>query len=1342
MEDLFKEFFKQNPHKILGTIKETTDKYGNPDIMIIGTDEDLDNIDVSPSLMPEKNKDVSDIDPIDINTDDANNNLAKAISESDVSKKQDKQDRKRKQKTKKKFSIVREADDTQELYTGDEAFKVLNPHGFDDQYMSVWVWYCESVGRPLHPYFNKFKVSPTNDWFKINLKNGNLCYDNESKNYLPSCIYYSGNIYEKIMYAESSATNDIYTEEQKQLQIKTLKNILPKPLLLTGEKDERLVIDVLSKFADTFEIESQDGENQSIREGFKDYLRSLDANDLKYGISGSRISSYYIDGDRMPNYMDKIEKADLKRKAGLECSHQMSIYLSEVIPPKSRTSIEIFWNREHNGFVDVNYNKIPLYFEFSKKFKKANLEIRPVQREGVAFNTINGTGILAYDVGTGKTLTSIVTIANALQNGLCKRPLLVVPKATYEKWISEFRGIYNDDDEFVGAGILPQYPIYDLFNLSPKHQTELFTSDGHFKGIPEGSISIVTYQGLANIGFSQNVMQDFKDRLVEILNQGFSDASERAKALSDEKVMKLLGVGVEGTTLNIDEAQFDYMVIDEAHNMNKIFTGVKGEAKEGGGKRESTHYKVSGQYSARGVKSFFLSNYIQDNTRFGNICLLTATPFTNNPLEVFNILSLTNYNRLKSFGINNMVSFFDNYINQTSEKVVTSKGTIEERQVIKGWTNKVSLQKVLFSYMNYKSGEDANIKRPAKWTLPKLSENIDGVNIPLAFEDQITTYLKPTLEQKIAQKEISEWLIEQMNDDDLMAKAPHLVADMKAKKNCISHYVYEDYPTRMLTPKDFVNSSPKLKYTVDCIKSIIEWHKKDGSELSNQVIYINGAINYLPLLKRYFIEELGYKTGIYEYGRGKFFDEVEILTGGGGSSDDEGDEDLKKLKRTDDEKEDIKNLFNSGKIKIIIGTSTIREGIDLQNRSSALFNLWVDWNPTDYKQLEGRIWRFGNEFKNVRIVTPLIVGSSDAFTYQKLEEKTARINDIFDRNDRSNILDVGEEDREAIKWALIDDLKQVVIAKIKDEVDILNKQAEAIKDDIEALSSIGKTMNDLNSNIKELKDVVNKWWKYAIRAKSKYTPEEIASFDDLAKMRFVNSLKSQIEEMAIADGNWNGSYWGDKREIESAAWKIKDIKKDSEQLERLEKRIQDKFNVSIYEDTESIRTQLQSELEAINDKKDVLRSEEYINEETAKMEAEREKFNGGIEDFDQTVSKFTKLNYLLGEKEPIQNVPVKTKEKVVEKLPEAIEQKKVVSVELPDEITIEPEKTTTEEVVVEKKSDSSKQKIEQAIDDFEFLLEMAETDSEKEKIQTAIEDFKFLLEMDVFAVGGEVEYLS
>jgi hypothetical protein len=104
-----------------------------------------------------------------------------------------------------------------------------------------------------------------------------------------------------------------------------------------------------------------------------------------------------------------------------------------------------------------------------------------------------------------------------------------------------------------------------------------------------------------------------------------------------------------------------------------------------------------------------------------------------------------------------------------------------------------------------------------------------------------------------------------------------------------------------------------------------------------------------------------------------------------------------------DAKEKVKNLFlglaydektgqtndipDDQRIKIVIGTSTIKEGINLQRHSTVLYNCFLDWNPTDIKQLEGRIWRQGNLFGSVRIVNPMMQDSMDIFIFQKLEEK-------------------------------------------------------------------------------------------------------------------------------------------------------------------------------------------------------------------------------------------------------------------------------------------------------------------------------------------------------------------
>lgn len=1222
MIDIFKEFLAQNPSKILGTIKETTDRYGNPDILIVGDLENVEAIDVAPINIPQKSKDVQNIELSIVSKSTEVENIAKSLQITKESG--NKVEKKQSQTTKKKkaFNLFIAGDEEQEIYSEIEAFKILNK-GIDEDLVSVWAWYNEYLGLPQSNFFESKKPISSEAWFNLQMKNNLICFDPTLNQYVPSAIYYSGNIYDKIVDIEKKQFNfeSKGLKDQAEKQLKTLKNILPTPLRLDGDESQRLVLSILSKFVSDFKID-YDGEEKTILEAFKDYLRNLNESDLKYNVRTWHVINYYIEGDRFPNSYDKFEKITIKRNSAQECVYQLSKFLSNEISHKERLKIEYAWNRQHNGYVDVDYNRIPLAFKFSKFFKDGDLKVRDAQREGVAFQVANGTGIIAYDVGVGKTLTAILNVANAIQSGQCKRPLIVVPKPTYGKWISEINGIYDEEGNLVGSGILPQYNILDLYNLDEKRRNLLY-KDGKLIDIPENTICICTYEGLGRIGFSDEASDEFVGELKEILNQGYGDASERAKALEDEKLNKIIGIGQEGTVVNIDEAKFDYLVIDEAHNFNKIFSSVKGEVGENENSgRTKNQYKITGSQSSRAIKAFFVSNYIQKNSINGNICLLTATPFTNNPLEVFNILALTNVKRLSKLGVKSIVSFFDNYVNQSYEKVIKSTGEIEESAVIKGWNNKVSLQKILFTYMNYKSGADANIKRPEKWTLPKLSENVDGVVIPLPFDKQVTTYLKPTQDQKDIQVEISKWLLEQLRDSELMKKAPHLVADIMAKKNCISPYIYRNVNPYTIDPKDFISSSPKLKYTMECIKSVKEWHENNNSPVSCQVIYINGGVEYLQLVKRYLIEEIGYKTGIYEYGRNKYFDEVEILAGSGD------------FKRDDEEKEEIKALFNDGKIKIIIGTSTIREGIDLQRQSTVLYSLWVDWNPTDYKQLEGRIWRFGNEYSNVRIVSPLLVGSSDAFTYQKLEEKTARINDIFDRNDKTNILEVGEEDREAVKWALIDDLKEIAKSKIKDEITSLDKQQKVLEENVNDIKSVSTNISNLTWMYGRIKDFTDKYFKYCDPTK---LPEDFELGNPLSELK---AIKNQFEDIQKTLESKGESTWDLRNNLSTNIWTAKDAKKKKHELDSIAEKISQKFGLSIDDELDTAKEALEEEIRTLQEQKGVIRSEEYLAELLNNLEEEKKKFNSGIETFEETVEKFKSLNYLLGEIDEKEQLPI------------------------------------------------------------------------------------------------------
>lgn len=748
------------------------------------------------------------------------------------------------------------------------------------------------------------------------------------------------------------------------------------------------------------------------------------------------------------------------------------------------------------------------------------------------------------------------------------------------------------------------------------------------------SITIITYQGAKALGFSDDYNSEFQDKIELILDQGdFGNITEREQQKRREAVKSEISKGKLDSKIMMDEYEWDYLIMDEAHNANKIFMQVKGQMKEDG-KRENSRYSFangSGQPSLLGKKMFFLSQYVQQMSNgLGNVNLLTATPFTNNPLNVYNIFALANFERLKQYGIGNVQKFFDEYVDVTYENVVTSKGGIESKQVIKGWKNKIALQKILFSIINYKSAADSPfVKRPIKFTLPLFNEMVDGQMLPLPKEKQISTILKPTPRQKLNQTEISNWLQAQLKDKELMKLAPHLVADIMSCKNTLSPHVYEQIDPTTIDPVEFIEASPKLLAMTTAIKKTNEWFDSRKAARSGQIIYINGGIEYMPLLKKYLIDYLGYKTNVIEVGKNKYLDEVEILAGDS---------------ITDELKEDVKNGFNDGLIKVVIGSSTIREGIDLQMRTSDLHNLWIDWNPTDYKQLEGRLWRFGNKFDYVRIISYLLSGGSDAFKFQKLEEKTARINDIFDRANKSNILEVTEEDREAVKWALIDDVTIIAKEKIKQEAEVLRKEIKVNKETIEKYESFTRIINDLSNKEKYLESMIQTIVDNADKLELPLLKTDIPL---LEKLQIIKRNSKKISESDL-------DYYSKQRLNDwNFTYKVRDYQDNIKQIHNLNEKTKKEKGVSVFDiETTVLIAELEQKNILIEEQITELTSEENISRLSNELQAEKEKVEGDALTPEKVAERIASLNdtvlKVLSAETVIQTIkdPEKSKQKI------------------------------------------------------------------------------------------------
>lgn len=85
-------------------------------------------------------------------------------------------------------------------------------------------------------------------------------------------------------------------------------------------------------------------------------------------------------------------------------------------------------------------------------------------------------------------------------------------------------------------------------------------------------------------------------------------------------------------------------------------------------------------------------------------------------------------------------------------------------------------------------------------------------------------------------------------------------------------------------------------------------------------------------------------------------------------------------------REDMCDAFNAGRIRFLVSTEAGGEGIDLQDRCSALIHVDLPWNPMRLHQRVGRLNRYGQQ-RTVEVVSLRNPGTVEAMIWQKLEQK-------------------------------------------------------------------------------------------------------------------------------------------------------------------------------------------------------------------------------------------------------------------------------------------------------------------------------------------------------------------
>ena len=793
-----------------------------------------------------------------------------------------------------------------------------------------------------------------------------------------------GNIYEKLETLEND--KQLLDETLYQKQKKLLEQSLPPAVPY-----EKLTVPVHSNIAHEFIVAHDDnGVPYNLREGFikwatgEQAMLEADIPPAGSGISRWKLSDespirqeelppeirwsdivFYIDREPVRARQEHI--AIKKKAAQLEAEKIRTLrretaerlfnrYIQEGVPQERRSELITLWNRRFNGYRAADYAKLPLFVSGMSEQKDGEaFTLYEQQIKGISFLTDKGNGLLAYDVGVGKTACGIVATVNQIQAERAHRPLICVPKAVYSKWLHDIKELF------------PTIPVNDLGNFS-EEKLNPFLSDEHGLSLEKDSISLCTHEALQAITFKKQTLEG--DLTVDLLDaRSTVSGNAREEALEKEKIQKILGEAslVKDRYVYWEDTGFDHITVDEAHRFKNLFTMPRPQYDDGA-KRQANEFEGigSGTPSKRAQKLFAITQLIQKENNGRNVFLLTATPFTNSPTEIYSMLSYIGREKLKNMHLYNLGSFMTEFAQTHTEWAVKPNGEILPKQVMKNFRNVQSLQNLLTEYIDKVDAEEAGVIRPIKRVH--------------AIELEATELQKKIIEAETARlstisKDDPGGVLVAMNNMRMALLSPALV---KAS----------DYDFALPPMSELVESSPKLTFVCNAIAASYKKVPAGG-----QVMYMPRGVQEAEEVKRYLIAH-----GVPEKAIG-------IINSGTSSK----------------KKDEMTAQFNdkTAPLKIIIGSETISEGIDLNGNSFALYNCMLGWNPTESTQVEGRIWRQGNEQGHVHITYPLITDSIDSLMYQKHDEKSSRINALWSY--KGDVLDVQDIRPEELKLDLIKD---------------------------------------------------------------------------------------------------------------------------------------------------------------------------------------------------------------------------------------------------------------------------------------------------------------------------------
>lgn len=824
------------------------------------------------------------------------------------------------------------------------------------------------------------------------LREQGLAFQDPSGVWMPASMYLSGNTKRKLEEARHASILDPTFEANVRALEKHQPEDIPADEIGVTLSSPWVPVDRLKEFAasvlgadpDDFTM-SRDGgafnmniindhvENaQSTRAVWGDFERVMQS-----AVNGKAIvmrdSDGNVDKDATDGYAEKISTLQ----------EQFKEWAFDTDPERTAAMAELY-NASQNTHVDTQYDGSHQTFPgMVDTFK-----LRKIQQDAAWRVVQTGRGLLAHEVGTGKTSTMVAAAMELRRMGLAKKPAFAVKNANIEQFAEEAQQLYPD------ARILSLGKSFDSAN---RQEMLNRISTGDYDMI------IMTHENIAKMQMKPDTIKRVigeeiaeleaavleaqkkaakQEKLIDLEDEDKykkttkKERERRSKALmKNVKQLESRKKGIEGylqkvlraedkDAIYFEDTGIDQLFVDEAHKFKSLPITTKHD-KVGNIPKLATA-------SARAMDMLARCRYLQEQNDGRGVVFATGTPITNSMAELYVMQKFIQSDVLRERGVHRFDDWADTYGEISNDLEFKMKGEPVTTQRFKTFMNLPELRNMASEMMDIKRAVDIpNLVRPDK--------HEHAVAVPRSSDmDAVMEELKSRAKE--CRGGFSKNMIRGASGE--MVHDSAFIINSEARAASVDLRLYDaSLPD---------NPDSKANMAIKNILDIYHDHKDNVQAVFSDI-------------------------GIHDTNKTNFslFDDMKKKLVAAGIPPGEIIDFSQKM--TDIERDDAQAKLRRGDARIAFGsTERLGTGTNIQKKLKAIHHLDIPYNPSALEQRDGRAFRQGNIHKDtggINVYKYVQEGSADYLSWQTLANKAGFINQfmIGDKTLRS-MEDVGTDD--------------------------------------------------------------------------------------------------------------------------------------------------------------------------------------------------------------------------------------------------------------------------------------------------------------------------------------------